>query len=219
MNLRLYHYWRSSSSWRVRWALELKRLECELVAVNLLEGEQGTSQHRARNPFGSVPVLEFPEYREGSKETPHRYLGESMAILHWLETVQPTPALLPSGAVEKARVIQLAELINAGVQPIQNLKVLQRVSPDPEARKIWAKEWITNGLTAYEALVTETAGRFSYGDQITWADLFLIPQVYNALRYEVSLESFPTIARIHSAASQTPECLASAPDRYEPKSR
>ena len=216
MKLRLYHYWRSSSSWRIRWALELKRLECELVAVNLLDGEQGSAEHRARNPYGSVPVLEFPEHRAGSKETPHRYLGESMAILHWLESVQPSPALLPSPPLERARVIQLAELINAGIQPIQNLKVLQRVSSDPDARKAWAKEWIQNGLAAYEALVSESAGKFSYGDQVTWADLFLIPQIYNADRYEVSLESFPTIARIHQTASQTPECLASAPDQYQP---
>ncbi len=209
--LRLYHYWRSSSSWRVRWGFALKGIPCEFVAVDLLSGESEAPQHATRNPLGYVPVLEFVG---GSSFQP--FLAESMAILEWAEEVHPEPRLLSGDAFHRAWIRQLAEVINADTQPLQNLGPQALHSDEPAKRKSWAQHWIRNGLAAYEALVTHTAGRFSVGDAVTLADLFLIPQVYNADRNDVSLDPYPTVKRISEAALATPGCQASHPDRYKP---
>lgn len=209
--LKLYHYWRSSSSWRVRWGFAMKGIDCELVAVNLLNGESESPEHLARNPLGYVPVLELPGPRGPM------YLRESMAILEWAEETHPDPSLLPGDALNRARIRQLAEVISADTQPLQNLGPQYLHSEDPERRKAWAQHWIRHGMQAYEKMVDETAGRFSVGDTVSLADLCLVPQCYNALRYEVALEEFPTIHRIYSAAIETPGYFASAPERFEPR--
>jgi maleylacetoacetate isomerase len=211
--LRLYHYWRSSSSWRVRWAFALKQLECEYVAVNLLEGEQSKSDHLARSPMGLVPTLELV----GGDALPGgRFLSESLAIIEWAETQRPAPPLFPREPMERARARQLAEIINAGTQPIQNLGVQRRHSSDPEEQKRWARHWTERGLGAYEAVVSRTAGVFSVGDEITIADLCLIPQCSNADRQGVALDPYPTIRRIREAALATEACRATEPDRFKP---
>jgi maleylpyruvate isomerase len=212
-SLKLYHYWRSSSSWRVRWALELKRVSCEFVAINLLTDEVESPEHQARNPLAYVPTLELVERDAG----PLRHLSESMAIIEWLDEMKPDPGLLPSGPLLRARARQLAEMINSGTQPLQNPTVAQFHSLDPAAQKTWNVHWIRKGLGAYERLVAETAGIFSIGDQVSLADLFLIPQCYAAGRNEIPLSDFPTIERIHAAALATQACQASHPDRYAPK--
>lgn len=212
MKLRLYHYWRSSSSWRVRWALVLKNVPCEFVAVNLLSDESDQPEHLARNPMGFVPALELL-----GAPSKTRFMAESIAILEWLEETHPTPSLLPKDPLERARIRQLAEVINSGTQPLQNLNVMHAHSSDPQQQKTWNQKWIRKGLHAYETLVQETAGTFSFGNSITMADLFLVPQCYNAGRNEVPLSEFPTIQKIHAAASKTDACLASAPERFEPK--
>jgi len=212
MKLKLYHYWRSSSSWRVRWALALKNISCEFVAINLLSDEPESKEHLARNPLGYVPVLEVL-----TENSPYRFLGESVAILEWLEEASPNPSLFPKSLLEKARVRQLAEIINSGTQPLQNLNVTYLHSHDPEEQKKWNRHWIRNGLHAYETLVRETAGKFSVGDQLSLSDLFLIPQCYNAGRHEIPLSEFPIIERIHTAAIATESCKASAPERFQPK--
>lgn len=218
--LRLYHYWRSSSSWRVRWGLALKGIPCEYVAVDLLSGESESPQHAARNPLGYVPVLEFlgGSLHGRSAEAPVRpFLAESMAILEWAEEVHPEPRLLAGDAFHRAWIRQLAEVINADTQPLQNLgPQYLHSSEDAGKRKAWAQHWIRNGLAAYESLVIHTAGKFSVGDAITLADLFLVPQCYNAERYEVPLDPYPTVKRISEAALATPEGRASHPDRYKP---
>lgn len=213
MKLRLYHYWRSSSSWRVRWALALKKIECEFVTIDLLKGEEESENHRGRNPTTFVPVLELVDQR-----SPLKFLGESMAIIEWLEEFQPLPSLLPGDGLKRARLRQLSEIINAGTQPLQNLGVAQHHSSDTEEQKRWNQHWTRRGLQAYELLVGETAGRFSMGNSVTLADLFLIPHCYNAGRQEVSLGEFPTIKRIYEAALETASCQASAPEKYQPKS-
>lgn len=212
MKLRLYHYWRSSSSWRVRWAFALKKIDCEYVVVDLLGEDTDEVAHRQRNPLGFVPVLEFVDGK-----APYRYLAESVAMIEWAEETHPTPKLLPGNAVERGRIRQLTELINAGTQPIQNLNVTQFHSSDPAEQKKWNQYWIRNGLEAYEQIVAQTAGTFSVGNSITMADLALIPQCYNAARNEVSLDEFPMIKRIHEAALKTEACQASHPDRFKPK--
>ncbi len=206
MKLKLYHYWRSSSSWRVRWALAIKGVKAELIPIDLLSNQSETVEHLARNPMGFVPALDI----DG------RHLAESVAIIEWLEETFPQNPLFPADPFLRARARQLAEIINAGIQPLQNLGVTDRVSQDPEARKAWNQYWIRKGFSAYETLVRETAGKFSIGDSITFPDLFLIPQCYNASRNEIGLTEFETIERIHRAGLATPSCEASHPERTQP---
>jgi maleylacetoacetate isomerase len=204
--MKLYHYWRSSSSWRVRWALELKKLKCEYVAVNLLSDEPEQPVYLARNPMGYVPALEVGG----------RYLSESAAIIEWLDETHPTPALLPRDPFERAHLRQLYELINSGVQPLHNLTTSLKHSSDPQEQKTWNAYWIERGLKAYETLVRESAGKFSFGDTVTMPDLFLIPLCYTAQRNEVDLTPYPTISRINANALATEECKRSAPEMFKP---
>lgn len=206
--LKLYHYWRSSASWRVRWALNLKKIPHELIHVSIINGESQSETHLKRNPFGQVPVLEY----EG------KFLSESLAIIQFLEQLFPASSLLPQDPFLKARAWQLAEVINAGTQPIQNLGVMKKVTDDEAKRKEWAQYWIARGLKSYETWLKGLAGKFSVGDQVTVADLCLIPQVYNAKRFEVDLKPFPTIQRIYDHALTTEACAQAEPSRYEPKS-
>ncbi|MFZ9595236.1 MAG: maleylacetoacetate isomerase [Bdellovibrionia bacterium] len=209
--LRLYHYWRSSSSWRVRWALGLKNVPFDAQAIDLLTDEADQPRHLERNPMGYVPVLEIP-----SATHPPEFLTESMAILEWLELVAPTPPLFPGDPLRQARIRQLCEIINSGTQPLQNPNVSAFHSPVAELQKKWNQTWIQKGLNAFEVWVKKTSGQYSVGDSITAADLFLIPQCYNALRNEISLELFPTIHRIYGAALKTEACQRSHPDQFQP---
>lgn len=211
--LRLYHYWRSSSSWRVRWALAHKGLAAEMVTVNLLDDETDQPEHRARNPLGYVPVLELVDL---PAHEPLRYVAESVAILDWLEETQAGPSLLPQDPLHRARVRQLCEIVNSGTQPLQNLNVMHRHSADPAEQKTWSQHWIRSGLAAFETLVTPTAGRHCLGDELTAADVFLIPQCYNAVRFDIPLSDYPTVARLNEAGLATAGCRASHPDRYAP---
>jgi maleylacetoacetate isomerase len=218
-NYRLYHYWRSSSSWRVRWGLVLKGIAPEYVHVDLLNGESESEAHRKRNPFGYVPALEILD----GKSAQGKLLTESVAILEYLDETVPTAPLLPKDPFARARVRALVETINAGTQPIQNLNVMLHLAPDddPDAvvkRKAWCQHWIRNGLSAYEALAKPIAGKFSFEDSPTLADLCLIPQCYNAARFDVSLDTYPTIARIHENALKTEAYRQSEPDRFKPSS-
>lgn len=197
-----YHYWRSSSSWRVRWALLLKRVEHEAVAVNLLASEQRAPEHLRRNPLGAVPVLQVGGL----------LLAESVAIIEYLEETHPGPALLPADALGRARVRQLVQIINAGTQPLQNLSVLRKASAEPEAQRAWAQHFIRQGLSAYEALCAGAPGPYSLGEQLTMADLFLVPQCYNARRQGLDVAEWPRVAAIEAACLATAEARASSPE-------
>ncbi len=206
--LKLYHYWRSSSSWRVRWALDLKGVPVELVPVSLLDGESESPGHVARHPLGFVPVL----------ETSEGLLTQSSAIAHWIdETFPGAPALFPEDTWSHCKVLQLADIICSDTQPVQNLNVLQMHSPDPARQKEWARHFISRGLAAYEELARPTAGEFSVGDSLSWADLCLIPQLYNAARFDLSLSQYPLLARIAARCEALPSYLSSHPSRHEPK--
>lgn len=213
-NLKLYHYWRSSSSWRVRWALAHKGIPCEMIPVHLLTDEAESKSHLQRNPLGYVPVLEIPTDKKAV------FLAESVAIIEWLEEVHPQRPLLPSlqinQGLERARARQLAEIINSGTQPLQNLNALHLHSSDAEEQKRWAQHWIRKGLHAYEQVARDTSGKFSVGDSLCIADLFLVPQCYNAGRQDISLEEFPLLKKIVEEASKTQSYLDSHPDRFKP---
>ncbi len=211
LDLKLYHYWRSSSSWRVRWALDLKKVPYQLETLNLLNHETHTDQHRAKNPMGQIPVLEWKEFGK----TIH--LSESLAILLYLDQIESKPLLFPKDPFKFATVIQLCEIIGAGTQPLQNLVVLEHYSQDPQARKDWARHWITRGLKGFHETALKFSGQYSVGDELTAADLFLIPQLYNARRFEVDLAKFPKLLEIESRCVKLPEYASSEPSKYEPK--
>ena len=174
--LKLFHYWRSSCSWRVRWALEEKNITFNEQAVNLLNADQRSIEYKTVNPSAHVPTLQLAE---------NTFLSESMAILEWLEQEYPEKSLLPSSPVERAAVRELSMIIAAGTQPIQNLKVMQHLSDDKSERAKWSSYFIELGLRAFEdkLRVWGFSGKFCYKDQLTMADLCLIPQIYNANRF------------------------------------
>jgi maleylacetoacetate isomerase len=207
-DLVLYTYWRSSSAYRVRLALAVKGVPYRSVAVNLLRGEQKAGSHVARSPKGTEPCLEVQGHT----------VVESVAIVELLEELYPTPALLPSEPFARARVRGLMEIVNSGTQPLQNMQTLERLSPDSEVRKPWVRYFIARGLTAFEAMMEMNArdssvrGPYAHGDTVTLADCFLLPQVYNARRYQVDLAPFPRVAAACEAFGATEAARAAAPD-------
>ena len=204
---RLFHFATSNSSWRVRWALALKGIACEMVTVDLATGQQKSPEHLARNPLGLVPVLELIG-------DPKPFMTESVAIIEWLDDTYPDVPLLPRNARDRARARQLAQIINADTHPLQNTGTGARHSKDPAERLAWNQYWIANGLRAYESTVAATAGRFSMGDEISYADLYLIPMTRNAVRDKVDLAEFPMVRRIYETARKTAACAASEPEKY-----
>jgi maleylacetoacetate isomerase len=200
--LTLSTYWRSSCSFRVRIALNYKRLAYEPVFVNLLDGEQKKPEYLARNPIGHVPTLAIDGVT---------YV-ESVAIMELLEELYPDPPLLPKTPHDRARVRALVETINAGIQPLQNLIVLDRVGgTDQEKRTAWMKFFIPRGLGAFEALCSDS-GPFAFGPEFTMADACLVPQVYAARRVGVDLTPFPRVVRAEAAASELAFVAAARPE-------
>lgn len=192
--MKLHGYWRSSCSWRVRIALGIKGVVYEYVPVHLLKGEQRADEHASKNPMQQVPVLEI---EHGGKT--HR-LGQSLAIIEFLEETIPRPPLLPEDPIARARTRQLAEIVNSGIQPMQNLSVLEQlavVAPDTD-KKAWTAHFLTRGLTALEALARQTAGRYLVGDSVTLADVCLVPQLYGARRFGVALDAFSTLTAVEA---------------------
>lgn len=208
MKLRLFHYWRSSASWRVRYGLEVKGLKVEVLPINLLTGEEKKDNYLSVNPSGYVPSLHVDE---------HAPMGESLAILEWLEENFPTPSFFQGDSFDRARIRQLAETVNSGIQPLQNLDVVKRHSSDKVEQDQWVVHWIERGLTVYEKLLRAhgKAANFSYGSQPTLADLCLIPQCYSALRFKVDLAKYPLINRIYTHALSTEACQRSHPEKFE----
>lgn len=207
---KLYGYWRSSCSYRVRIALGLKGIAYETVPVHLLKdgGQQRADAYRARNPMAQVPLLEI-EHEPGLVVE----LTQSVAILEYLEERFPQPALLPSCAYLRARVRKCVEIVNSGVQPLQNLSLLgelKRLGGDAAA---FAKAANERGLAALEAEAESAGGAFMIGDELTLADVMLVPQVYSARRFGVDLAAYPTLASIDARLAELPAFAAAHPDR------
>lgn len=208
----LYHYWRSSASWRVRLALAWKNLNYEPKHVGLLNGESDAPDYLAKNPAGAVPVLELTN---GSHTG--TLLTESLAIIRYLEEVHPeAPTLFPGNVLDHARIWALAETINSGTQPISNLPVMHYHSSDPEEQKRWNKHWMTEGLAVFEKLSSPYPGPFAYGNHFSLADVCLIPQAYSAERYHVDLSQFPKIKSALKASANLGAVLKSHPDHFKP---
>jgi maleylpyruvate isomerase len=206
--LTLYGYWRSSSSHRVRIALNLKNLEYRQVAVNLLAEEQSSEPHKARSPTGYVPCLEI----DGVPYV------ESVAIIELLEELFPAPALYPKSSFERARVRALVEIVNSGIQPLQNRHVTQFLSEDAAVQKRWLQHFVARGLASLEAAMQAleqrggVAGPFAFGESPGVADVFLVPQVFSAQRFRIDLAPFPRVTRAFEAAMKLDAFRRAAPD-------
>jgi len=203
--MKLYGYWRSSSAWRVRTALAYKGIRVEGVPVNLRVGEQHEPGFVAKSPAHTIPLLELDD---------GRCITQSMAIISYLEETHPEPPLLPKDPVHRAWVREQAELVNSGIQPLQNLMVLMRVKHELKGDDTaWAAHWIALGLSALEALAESRAGRFSVGDAVSLADVYLVPQLYNARRFGADVTRFPTLLRVEAACLALPAFQEAHPDR------
>jgi len=189
----LYDYFRSSAAYRVRIALNLKGLDYQQHAVSLVAGEQRGSEYLALNPQGLVPALEV---RDGIT------LSQSLAIVEYLDEVHPGPALLPPDSLGRARVRALADIVACDIHPLNNSRVLKYLTGtlgvDEAAKLDWYRHWIAQGLTSLEAMLHEhpATGSFCHGEEPGLADLCLVPQLYNARRFECDLAPYPTLLAI-----------------------
>lgn len=206
--MKLYNYWRSSSSWRVRIALALKGLKYEYVAVDLRAGAQHQDGYVKLNPTHTVPLLEVVE------EGVTHHIHQSLAIIEYLEERHPEHPLLPRSPLERAGVREMAELINSGIQPYQNLATLKVVKNELHAdEQAWARGWIQKGLAALEARVEVRGQRFCAADVPTIADACLVPQLYSARRYGVDVSAFPSLLRVEAACEALPAFQQAHADR------
>ncbi|KAI8722832.1 hypothetical protein NCS52_00428300 [Fusarium sp. LHS14.1] len=189
----LYSYFRSSCSARLRIALNIKAIKYDMVYVNLLKNEQLSDEHKALNPSASVPIL----INKPSKGTPFK-VGQSVAALEYLEEKHPeTPMLPPTSDPEaRAMVRTLVDIVCVDIQPPTNLRIMRRVRELGGSAEDWNLQVMTQGMAAYENVAMGTAGKYSFGDEVTLADACLIPAIWNAQRFGVDLKAFPTISRI-----------------------
>lgn len=206
---RLHNAARSSASFRVRIALNYKGLPYEYVAVNLLKGDQFDERFRQMNPQQLVPLLEDGELR----------LTQSLAIVEYLEEKYPQPPLLPHAPLDRAYVRAAALAIACEIHPLNNLRVLRYLVRDlgvpEEAKNGWYRHWVEQGLAQLEALLVAhgRSGRYTLGDQVTLADVCLVPQIFNARRYDCRLDHVPTVMRIFDACMQLPAFENARPER------
>lgn len=204
VEMNLYHYYRSSCSWRVRWALILKDMDFNLNEVHLLKKQQSEPEYVRLSATGLVPTLVVDGVA----------YSDSMAILEWLEEKVPSPALLPTAPSDRLRVRQMANTIASGIQPLQNLGVIRKHSRFESEQRSFARYWIEKRLSAVETLVSRYGGRYCYGAEISFADLCLVPQIYNAARFDVDLDKFPSLMNIYEFCRRLDSCQKSAPEFF-----
>lgn len=203
--MKLYSYWRSTTSYRVRIALNLKGIAFEQVPVNLVSGAQNAPDYAALNPGQGVPTL-ITDTGE--------VLTQSMAILDWLEEVHPTPALLPGPASARARVRAAALTIACDVHPVNNLRVigkLKAMEHSADEATAWMNDWMTRGFTAFQQLI-ETDSPYCFGDTPGLADLCLVPQLYNAHRWGCDLSLFARLTQIEARCLALPAFADARPE-------
>ncbi len=208
MSVILYSYFRSSAAYRVRIALNLKKIDYEIRPVHLLKhgGEQFNADFMALNPQGRVPVL----------VTKNQVLTQSSAIIEYLEEAYPSPPLLPADALDRAYVRAVAQLIACDIHPLNNLRVLNYLQDvfQFDAKQTWYCHWIQDGFAALETRLQQSPGRggFCFGDTPGMADAFLVPQVYNALRFNCAMARFPMISAIYQNCLQEMAFTNAAPE-------
>lgn len=211
--MKLYGYWRSSAAYRVRIALNLKDISAEQLSVHLVRdgGEQHKADYIALNPQQLVPTLVVDDEHDGDA------LTQSLAIIEYLDELYPKTPLLPASALERAQVRAMALTIACEIHPLNNLRVLQyltqQLSVNEEAKNAWYQHWVATGFTALETQLVRHSGRYCFGDKVTIADLCLVPQVYNAQRFNVDLTPYPNILRVWAECQQLPAFADAAPER------
>lgn len=208
--LKLYSYFHSSSAYRIRIALNLKDIKYRLEPINLLKSEEQQARYLSINPQGLVPALTLPNGQS---------LSQSMAILEWLETAYPQVPLLPDDPMEAARVRSLCHSIACDIQPLNNLRVLNylkgTMTLSQEQSIQWYRHWIRQGFEVIEKAMI--ASPFALGNEPGWVDVLLIPQTYNALRFQVDLASYPAIDKIYRHCNGLPAFQAAHPDNQPDK--
>ncbi|KPM03944.1 maleylacetoacetate isomerase-like protein [Sarcoptes scabiei] len=209
----LFSYWRSSCSWRIRALLEYKRIPYEYRAINLLNGEQFSPEFLRINPLGLVPALQF-QTEDGRTEI----ISESMAIVDYLEHIVPEPSIFPKDPIERAKVIAVAEAIVSGIQPVQNLgvmKLVEQMTGSKEKSLEWSNKWIAMKFKRLELMLKSTAGKYCFGDRLTLADICLVPQIANAIRYRVDLDEFPLLKQLNETLLSC-ECFQKSRPENQP---
>ncbi|MCG2583185.1 maleylacetoacetate isomerase [Massilia sp. TS11] len=209
--MKLYTYFRSSAAYRVRIALQLKGLQPQMLPVHLLKGggEQLQPAYRAINPSGLVPALD-----DGGQ-----LITQSLAIIEYLDETHPATPLLPADPAGRARVRALAQMIACDTHPLANLRVLRYLTGpmglSEETKNAWYVHWVSEGLRGLEAHLARDAatGSFCHGEQPGLADCVLVPQVFNAQRFQIDLTPYPTVMRIHAACEALPAFAAAHPSR------
>ena len=205
----LFDYWRSSASYRVRIALNLKSVTYDRVDISLIKGEQRTPENLARNPQGFVPTLEI----DGMQ------LTQSLAIMDYLDAKFPEPRFVSRDPARRARTLAQALTIAADVHPVNNLRILHylknTLGVDQAGRDDWYRHWIAEGFTALEVMAQD-AGDFLGGAHPDLADICLVPQMYNARRFEMALDAYPNLVRIDAACQALPAFAEAHPDHFAP---
>lgn len=206
MTIRLFDYFRSSASYRVRIGLNLKGLAYERVDVSLLDGSQRTPENLARNPQGFVPTLEIDGHE----------LTQSLAILDYLDAREDVAPFVSKDPARRSRTLAQALLIACDIHPLNNLRVLRylggELGVEEPARDDWYRHWVREGLVALEALA-EGSGRYLGGDAPDLADICLVPQLFNARRFKLDLGPFPTLVRVDAALQELDAFASASPDR------
>ena len=205
--MQLYSYYRSSAAYRVRIALELKGLDYDYIAVNLLRAQQKSGDYMAKNPQGLVPALEVDK---------GALIAQSVAIMEWLEETHPQPALLPTEPLARAQVRSAVNSIACDIHPLNNMSVtnyLQNpLGAEPEQVHGWYGHWVDRGFEAIEKTIETSGGLCCFGDNPGMADTCLIPQVYNALRFNIEMGHYPQIMRVWEHCNTLEAFVRAHPD-------
>ncbi|KAF9961393.1 Glutathione S-transferase zeta-1 [Mortierella alpina] len=201
----LYSFHRSSCSWRVRIGLNLKKIAYETRPINLWTEENKTAEYKKIQPFGAVPAFV-------DSNTNGQVLIESLAILDYLEETRPNEfPLLPKSPTDRAIVRALVQAVAMDIQPVCSIRVLKYIGKDKETE--WTTHFLSEGFAALEKLLVKTAGKYTFGDSITMADVFLMPQFYNGGRAGIDMTAYPVMSRVNAALEQVEEFMAAHPSR------
>ena len=207
--MQLYDYFRSSAAYRVRITLNLKGVPYDSLPINLLKGEESDDDYRQINPQGLGPSLVDRQHA----------LTQSLAICEYLEETRPSPPILPGNAHDRARIRAIAQAIASDIHPVNNLRILKYLTGEfqvGEAQKLdWYRHWVMQGFEALEAMLSssERTGECCHGNSPTLADICLIPQVFNARRFDVDMSAYPTISRIDNFCQHYPAFILAHPDK------